>query len=205
MPEFWRKIWRKSRALNFSLLENGKEFSRGKKRINPPGIHGGKRKRHSAYAVQNIEKQKVRFLYGLKEKQLYNLFSKIKKKKGSIGDNLLISCESRLDNLVFRSGLVHTRRLARQLVSHGHFLVNGQKVKTPSYQVKPDQVINLRRENMAENKLIKVSLEQNAKVPPYITFDKQKLIVTYLRYPVSEEFNKGINTDLVVEWYNRKI
>lgn len=155
--------------------------------------------------VQNIEKQKVRLLYGLKEKQFYNLFGRVKKKKGNAGDNLLISCESRLDNLIFRSGIVNTRRLARQLVSHGHFLIDGQKINVPSYQMKPEQIINLRKENMAENKLIKSSLEQNAKVPPYITFDRKKLIITYLRYPTTEEFNKGINIDLVVEWYNRKM
>lgn len=205
MPEFWRKIYKKSRALNFSLLENGKEFSRGKKRNTPPGIHGSKRKRHSAHALQNIEKNKLRFLYGWKEKQLYNLFEKNKKKQGNIGDNLLINSESRLDNLVFRSGLVNTRRYARQLVSHEHFLVNGKKVKTPSCQIKPGQVISLRKEKMAENKSIKSSLEQNIKSPPYINFDRQKLNITYVRYPVAEEFNKGMNTDLVVEWYNRKI
>jgi len=181
------------------LLENGKEFSRGKKRTNPPGIHGNKRKRRSAHALQNIEVQKVRLLYGLKEKQLYNLFKKSKKKKGNVGDNVLKSCESRLDNLVFRSGIVHTRRLARHWVSYGHFLVNNQKVNIPSYQVKPDQIINLRKESMAENKLVKSALEQNIKVPPYINFDRQKLAITYLRYPITEEFNKGINTDLVME------
>ncbi|CAG8463976.1 1069_t:CDS:2 [Ambispora leptoticha] len=204
-PEQGDKIIKVSNAVNRREKENqenkknGKEFSRGKKRTNPPGIHGSKRKRYSAYALQNIEKQKIRFLYGLKEKQLYNLFGKSKNKKGDVGDNLMISCESRLDNVVFRSGIVHTRRLARQWVSHGHFLVDGQKVKIPSYQVKPDQVISLRRKEMAENKLLKNSLEQNIKVPPYINFDKKKLIITYLRYPASEEFNKGINTDLVVE------
>jgi small subunit ribosomal protein S4 len=149
--------------------------------------------------LQNIEKQKVRLLYGLKEKQLYNLFSKVKKEKGNANDNLLINCESRLDNLVFRSGLVHTRRLSRQLVSHGHFLVDGQKVKTPSYQVKSGQVISLRKEKMAENKLIKSSLEQNIKVPSYLNFDRQKLTIIYLRYPAIEELNRGINTNLVVE------
>jgi small subunit ribosomal protein S4 len=205
MPEFWRKIWRKSRALNFSLLENGKEFSRGKKRTTPPGIHGNKRKRRSVHALQNMEVQKVRLLYGLKEKQLYNLFKKNKKEKDNVGDNVLKSCESRLDNLVFRSGIVHTRRLARQWVSHGHFVVNNQKINIPSYQVKPDQFINLRKESMVENKLVKSSLEQNIKVPPYINFDRQKLVITYLRYPITEEFNKGINTDLVIEWYNKRI
>lgn len=204
-----RRLWKKSRALNFSLLENKKEFSRGKKRITPPGQHGAKRKRFSDYANQNREKQKIRFLYGLKENQLGNLFAKLKKQKGNIGDNLLINCETRLDNLVFRSGLTNTRSLARQLVSHGHFLVdNGQKVqkvKSPSYQVKPNNIISLRKEKMRENKLIKTNLQQNNPCPAYVNLDKEKLTITYLRYPLVEELNKEINTSLVVEWYNKKI
>jgi small subunit ribosomal protein S4 len=112
MSKYIGPIWKKSRALNFPLL-GGKEFSRGKKRKTPPGIHGEKRKRYSDYALQNREKQKIRFRYGMREKQLYNLFSKVKNEKGNIGDNLLASCESRLDNIVFLSGL-GTLRFVRQ-------------------------------------------------------------------------------------------
>src|SRR3954452_8040979 len=101
MSKYIGPIWKKSRALNFPLL-GGKEFSRGKKRKTLPGIHGGKRKRYSAYALQNKEKQKIRFRYGLRANQLYNLFIKVKNKQGDAGDNLLINCESRLDNVVFR-------------------------------------------------------------------------------------------------------
>lgn len=127
------------------------------------------------------------------------MFTKLKKNKENIGDNLLINCESRLDNLVFRSGLVNTRNCARQLVSHGHFLVNGQKVKTPSYQVTPGQIISLRKEKLTENKIVKDSLEQNIKFPPYLNFDKQKLTINYVRHPLSTELNKDIDTSLVVE------
>jgi small subunit ribosomal protein S4 len=104
-----------------------------------------------------------------------------------------------LDNLVFRSGLVGTRGCARQLVSHGHFSVDGQKVKSPSYQVEPGQVITLRKEAMIENKIVKSSLEQNIKVPSYLNFDKQNLIINYVRLPLSAELNKDIDTSLVVE------
>src|SRR5438067_10521496 len=103
MSRYLGPLTRKSRAFGFSLLENKKEFSRGKKRTTPPGQHGDKRKRRSVYALQNREKQKIRFLYGLKEKQLYSLFAKLKKEKSNTGDNLLVNCESRLDNIVFRS------------------------------------------------------------------------------------------------------
>jgi small subunit ribosomal protein S4 len=95
--------------------------------------------------------------------------------------------------------LVTTRHCARQLVSQGHFLVNGQKVKSPSYQLAIGQIISLRKKKMAENKIIKSSLEQNIKFPPYINFDKQKLTINYLRHPATEELNKGIDTSLVVE------
>ncbi|CAG8685009.1 2273_t:CDS:2, partial [Ambispora gerdemannii] len=161
-------------------LVNEKKFSRGKKRTTPPGIHVAKRKRKSTYAFQNREKQKIRFLYGLKERQLYNLFAKLKNAPGNIG-------------------LVSTRRWSRQLVSQGHFLVNGKKVKAPNCQVEPNQIISFRKEKMAENKLIKASLEQNIKTPAYLALDKQKLTITYLRYPAAEELNKSIDTSLVVE------
>lgn len=205
-PKWRKQLWKDSRALGESLLENKKEFGRGKKRITPPGMHGEKRKRKlSTYGLQLKEKKKFRFLYGWKERQSYNLFVKVKRKKGDTGDNLILNSESRLDNLVFRSGLVPTRCCARQLVSQGHFLVDGKKVKTPSFQVEIGQIISLRKEKMAENKLIKNNLEQNIKTPSYINFDKQKLIINYLRYPAAEEIIKVINTSLVVEWYNRRI
>lgn len=205
MSRYIGPLWRKSRALNFSLLENKKEFSRGKKRITPPGQHGVKRKRVSTYALQNQEKQKLRFLYGLRERQLHNLFAKLKKKKGDISDNLLINLESRLDNLVFRSGLVNTRRMARQWVNHGHFLLNGKEVDIPSHEVKPESIISLKKTVMKENRIIKTNLEQNIPTPPYVKFDKEGLNITFLRYPQSEELNRGINTSLVVEWYNKKM
>lgn len=137
--------------------------------------------------------------YGWRDKQLKNEYVKAKSKAGDAGVNLLISSESRLDNVVFRSGLVNTIGFAREWVSHGHFLVNGKKVKVPSYKVEIGQIISLRKEKMAENKLIKNSLEKNIKTPPHINFDRQKLTINYLRHPVVEELNKGIDTSLVVE------
>jgi len=120
-------------------------------------------------------------------------------RSGDIGVNLLVGSESRLDNLIFKSGLVNTLGFARQLVSYKHFLVDGKKVNIPSYKIEPGQVISLKKEKMKENKLIKSNLEQNPKVPPYIAFDKQKLTVTYLRYPTVEELSKDIDPSLIVE------
>lgn len=205
MSKYIGPLRRKSRALKISLLENKSEFSRGKKRTTLPGIHGDKRRRETTYGLQNREKRKICLRYGLREKQLHKLFIKAKQEQTNTGESLLKMCESRLDNLVFRSGLVATRRLARLWVSQGHFLVDKQKVKSPSYQVENGQSINLRKEEkMIQNKLVKSSLEQNIKIPPYLTFDKEKLIINYLRHPSLEELGKDIDTSLIVEWYSRK-
>ncbi|WNE40512.1 MAG: 30S ribosomal protein S4 [Mycoplasmataceae bacterium] len=202
MSKYTGPLWKKSRALGISLLENKKEFSRGKKRTTPPGQHGAnKKKHHSTYALRNKENQKILHLYGTRKRHLTNLVDKLKEHKENIGDNLLINCESRLDNLVLRSGLISTRRCARQLVSHGHFLVNGQKVKCPSYQVSIGQTISLKKEKMKESRIVKESLEQNIKTPPYLNFDKQNLTINYIRHPLSGELNKDINPSLVVESY----
>lgn len=101
--------------------------------------------------------------------------------------------------MVFRSGLANTLRFARQLVGYKHVLVDGKIVNIPSYKIEPGQVISLKKEKMKENKLIKSNLEQNIKTPPYISFDKQKLTINYLRHPAIDELNKGIDTSLVVE------
>ena len=173
---------------------------------NPPGQHGAKRKRRkSSYGLQLQEKQKVIYSYGWRDKQLKNEYIKAKSESGDTGVNLLVGSESRLDNLIFKPGLVNTLGFARQLVSYKHFLVDGKKVNIPSYKIEPGQVISLKKEKMKENKLIKSNLEQNPKIPPYIAFDKQKLTITYLRYPIVEELSKNIDTSLVVEWYNRRV
>ena len=173
---------------------------------NPPGQHGGKRRgKKSLYGLQLQEKQKIMFSYGWRDKQVKNEYIKAKAKAGDTGVNLLISSESRLDNLIFRSGLVSTIDFAREWVSHGHFLVDGKKVKTPSYKVEPGQNISFKKEKNKENKLIKNNLERNVKTPLYLNLDRQKLIINYLRYPLPEELNKNIFHPLVVEWYNRKV
>ena len=132
--------WRLSRRLNFSVLETGEELT---KRPYIPGQHGSatRRIKQSNYGLQKAEKQKMRHMYGLSEKQFYNSYLKAVKKKGVTGTNLFIMMESRLDSLVYRMGFASTRKQARQIVSHGHILVNGKKVDIPSAQVKPGSVI----------------------------------------------------------------
>ena len=140
---------KQARRVGFSILETGKDIS---KRPYGPGQHGNARKRKpSNYSVQLTEKQKVRFMYGISEKQFKKLVNESGKMKGVHGENLLVLLESRLDNLVYRAGFANTRRASRQLVNHGHILVNGKKVDIPSYRVKPGSKIAL-KENPKDHK-----------------------------------------------------
>ena len=142
MSRYTGSTYRKSRRLGFSILENGKELA---KRPYAPGQHGNERRRKlSDYGTQLQEKQKVRFTYGVSEKQFRNLFTKAGKLEGKHGENFLFLLESRLDNLVYRMGFATTRRQARQLVNHGHVLVDGKKVDIPSYIVKPGQTVEMK-------------------------------------------------------------
>lgn len=206
MSRYIGPLWRKSRALGISLLENKKEFSKGKKRTTIPGQHGNntRRRRASTYSLQNKEKQKIRFLYGLREKQLFNLFKALKYKSGELSYNLLLTLESRLDNVVFRSG-IGTRRFARQLVNHGHFKVNGKKVDIPSYKIEIGDIIEL-SEKIINNDKIKSFLDKKTEVPSYIDFNKEKMSIFLTRNPLQEEItNKDISIPLIIEWYNKKI
>ena len=200
MSRYTGPQYKKSRRLGFSTLENGKELAR---RPYAPGIHGtSRRKKVSEYGIQLQEKQKVRFMYGLNEKQFRRTFDKAAKMKGIHGENFLILLESRIDNLVYRMGLSTTRRGARQIVNHGHILVNGKKVNIPSYTCKPGDVISV-KESSQEHKAIKQTLELNIKPAPFVEFDSKKLTGTYVRYPERNELNAEINESLIVEFYNR--
>ena len=200
MARYTGPAYKKSRRYGFSTLENGKDLS---KRPYAPGQHGaGRRKKISEYGIQLQEKQKIRFMYGLNEKQFRRLFDRASKLKGVHGENFLKLLESRLDNLVYRMGLSTTRRGARQLVNHGHILVSGSKVDIPSYSCKPGDVISV-KENSLEHPAIKASLEAGVKTPAYVEFDNKKLTGTYLRYPERTELSADINESLVVEFYNR--
>jgi len=200
MARYTGSVNRKSRHLSFSILENGKDLA---KRPYAPGQHGNKKaKKLSNYGVQLQEKQKVRFMYGLNEKQFKNLFVKAGKLKGVHGENLLKLLESRLDNLVYRLGFSTTRRGARQLVNHGHITVNGNKVDIPSYTCKPGDVIAV-KDNAKDMVIIKSSLEALAKRVEFVTYDESKMAGTYVRYPERSELNADINESLIIEFYNR--
>ncbi len=199
MSRYTGPAFRKSRRLGFSTLENGKDL---RKRTTAPGQHGTSRKKLSEYGIQLQEKQKVRIMYGLTEKQFRKTFDAAGKKKGMHGVNLLIMLESRLDNIVYRMGLAKTRRASRQIVNHGHILVNGKRVDIPSYQVKPGDVISVRESSM-NHPVINECLENNTNRVSYVTFDSKKKEGSYVRYPEREELNAEINESLIVEFYNR--
>ena len=200
MARYTGPVYKKSRRLGFSTLENGKELA---KRPYAPGIHGNDKKRKSSeYGVQLAEKQKIRLMYGLNEKQFHKLFDRASKMKGTAGHNLLVLLESRLDNMVYRLGLAKTRRAARQVVNHGHITVNGIKVDIPSYQVKVGDVIAV-KENSLEHPAIKEAVEACTHRPAYVEFDKNKLSGKYLRLPDRSELNQEVNETLIVEFYNR--
>ena len=199
MSRYTGPAFKKSRRLGFSTLESGKEL---RKRTSAPGQHGTSRKKLSEYGIQLAEKQKVRIMYGLTEKQFKKTFEAAGKKKGMHGTNLLIMLESRLDNIVYRMGLASTRSGARQFVNHGHVSVNGRKVDIPSYQVKPGDVVAV-RENSKDHKAMKESLEKETKTVDYVSFDKNKLEGTYIRLPERSELSSDVNESLVVEFYNK--
>ena len=191
---------KQARRVGFSLLENGKELAR---RPYGPGQHGQDRKgKLSNYGEQLKEKQKVRFMYGVNERQFRKTFNEAAKMKGIHGENFLKLLESRLDNVVYRLGLSTTRRGARQLVNHGHIAVNGNKVDIPSYRVKVGDTVAV-KENSKDHKAIKASLEKVTKRVEFVTFDDKKLEGKLVRLPERSELNADINESLIVEFYNR--
>ena len=173
-------VWKKSRRLGFSVLETGEELTR---RNTIPGQHGNARRpKLTNYGIQLQEKQRIRHTYQLSEKQFYNTYLKASKKAGSAGENFLVMLESRLDNIVYRMGFARTRRASRQLVNHGHVLVDGKKVDIPSFQVKPGQVIEI-RERAKNLSVINEALEAATATVDFVEVNKDAKKGTYVRYP----------------------
>ena len=200
MARYTGPAYKKSRRYGFSTLESGKELA---KRPYAPGVHGKDRKRKlSEYGIQLQEKQKARFMYGLTEKQFRKVFDKASKMKGIAGDNMLFLLESRIDNLVYRMGMARTRRSARQIVNHGHILVNGKKVNIPSYTCKPGDIISV-KENSMNHPAIIDAVELKLSTPAYVEFDSKKLTGKFVRLPDRSELSQDINEQLIVEFYNR--
>ncbi|WGI36655.1 30S ribosomal protein S4 [Mesomycoplasma lagogenitalium] len=199
MSRYLGPVFKKSRRLGFSILETGKEFAKGKQRTYAPGQHGDKRVKLSDYGLHLYEKQKVRFMYGINERQFKNTYFKSLKRKGVSGTNFLQMLETRLDNIVYRAGFAETRRQARQLVNHGHFTLNGKKANIPSMQVSVNDVVELKAK-LRNNAQILSALETRVKAE-WIEYKDFK--ATLLRLPERRELNKEINEALIVEFYNK--
>ena len=170
----------------------------------PPGQHGlnKRRQKKSEYAVQLMEKQKAKFLYGILEKQFKNLFEKANRSKGITGEVLLQLCESRLDNIVFRMGLSKSRSGARQLVSHEHIVVNGKVCNIPSRLIKPGEIVGVREKSKSLS-VIEESISLNDSVYEWITWDNAKMEGVFNSIPNREQIPENIKEQLIVELYSK--
>ncbi len=201
MSRYTGSTWKKSRKLNFSTLETGEEL---KKRPYGPGQHGQDRKRKpSEYGVQLTEKQKLRTLYGVNERQFRRLFILAKKDPNVTGLAFFRILESRLDNLVYRIGFARTRAGARQLVNHGHILVNGKKVDIASYLCNVGDKITLKESSPL--KVVKEALEANATTVGWVKVDAEKFEGEFVRQPERNELPQDIAESQIIEYYNRKL
>ncbi|MEI7027173.1 30S ribosomal protein S4 [Paenibacillus sp. y28] len=199
MARYTGPAFKLSRRLGISLSGTGKEL----KRAFPPGQHGpGQRKKLSGYGVQLQEKQKLRHMYGLGEKQFRNLFDKAAKMKGISGENFMILLESRLDNLVYRLGWANSRPGARQLVAHGHVTVNGKKVDIASYTVSVGDVIGLRERSRGLSS-IKEAITGRHHIAAYLEFNESAMEGKYIRLPERSELSQDIDEKQIVEFYSR--
>tara|TARA_B100000029_G_scaffold214446_1_gene212377 strand:+ start:906 stop:1520 length:615 start_codon:yes stop_codon:yes gene_type:complete len=192
------------RKLGVNIFGNPKFDKLLSKKGYGPGQHGQSGKRFSNYSVQLKEKQKIKFMYGMLEKQFRNYFKKAAQMKGETGLNLLVMLESRLDNVVYKLGLAPSRPSARQLVSHAHFMVNGIKVNIPSYRLKPGDIIEVRDKSKKLDiildavKMVKGDLNVS-----WLSLDKTKMSGTFVNYPERQEIDLTVNEQLVVEYYSR--
>ncbi|MCT8338624.1 30S ribosomal protein S4 [Flavobacteriaceae bacterium TK19130] len=190
-----------ARKFGEAIFGDDKSFE---KRNYPPGQHGNNRRRgkKSEYAIQLAEKQKAKYTYGILERQFRNMFKKATAAPGITGEVLLQLCESRLDNVVFRMGIAPSRRAARQLVSHRHITVNGEKVNIPSYQVKPNDVIGVREKSKSLT-VIEESLANSNDVYEWVTWNDEKKEGTFVSVPQRMQIPENINEQFIVELYSK--
>jgi len=190
-----------ARKFGQAIFGDDKAFE---KRNYPPGQHGNTRRRgkKSEYAIQLMEKQKAKYTYGILEKQFRNMFKRATAAQGITGEVLLQLCESRLDNVVFRMGIAPTRSGARQLVSHRHITVNGEKVNIPSYQLKAGDVVGV-REKSKSLEAITNSLANSSSVYEWITFNNDTKTGTYVSVPARIQIPEQINEQFIVELYSK--
>jgi small subunit ribosomal protein S4 len=172
------------------------------RRSYPPGEHGRGRMRQSEYRVQLREKQKTRRYYGVLEKQFRSYYAKASRQPGVTGENLLRLLECRLDNVLVRLGFASSRRQARQLIRHGHWLVNGRRVDIPSYQIKANDVISIKADSAATD-TVRAATELIATVPAWLQADHEALTAKVLRVPERSEISAPVQEQLIVELYSK--
>jgi len=202
MARNMQPIVKRCRALGISPAYMG--YTGGSKSESNRNPQGQTRKKQSEYALQLKEKQKVKFVYGILEKQFRLYYEKAAKAPGQTGENLLTTIERRLDNVVYRLGFAMTRAEARQLVSHGHFTVNGRKVNIPSFLVKPGMVITLKETSKGLEK-IKANVEANSitQAPKWLEYDANNMIAKVVANPARDDIDLPIEEHLIVELYSK--
>jgi small subunit ribosomal protein S4 len=169
-----------------------------------PGMHGrGRKRKQSEYATQLAEKQKVKYIYGILERQFRTLFHKAQVKDGITGENMLKLCEARLDNTVYRLGIAPTRRAARQLVSHKHIIVDGEVVNIPSYSLKPGQLIGVREKSKSLEAVTDSLSARNARRFNWVEWDATEMIGKFISFPERDQIPENINEQLIVELYSK--
>ncbi|MDR3069452.1 MAG: 30S ribosomal protein S4 [Propionibacteriaceae bacterium] len=201
MARYTGPITKKSRRLGTDLVGGDKAFER---RAYPPGVHGRGRTKESEYLLQLKEKQKARYTYGVLEKQFRRYYEEAVRLTGKTGDNLLIILESRLDNVIYRAGFASTRRQARQLVSHGHFLVNGKAVNVPSFRVSAYDIIDVKPKSVGIYPFeVARELHHERVVPAWLTVRPNKMRILVHQLPIREQITIDVSEQLIVELYSK--
>ncbi len=208
MARYRGPVEKLERRLGASLALKGERRLAGKsaidKRPYAPGQHGQRRSKVSEYGLQLREKQKAKFMYGVSEKQFRRLFSDANRAQGNTGENLIQLLERRLDNVVYRMGFATTRRFARQLVTHGHILVDGKKVDIPSYRVKPGQKVEVKEKSRNNPQIVRaIELTAQTGIVPWVDVDKEKVFGIFTRVPEREEVVIPVEERYIVELYSK--
>ncbi|NJN15985.1 MAG: 30S ribosomal protein S4 [Oscillochloris sp.] len=206
MARFYGPVGKVSRRLGIGITEKGQRILN--KRSYPPGQHGpsARRRQISDYGLQLMEKQKVKFLYGVLERQFRRMFEQAARRSGVTGEYLLSLLERRLDNVVYRLGIATTRAQARQLVTHGHVMVDGRKTNIPSYTLKVGQVISIRPESRRRSYFKNLADDgtlNKYRAPEWLRLNANEMSGTVVALPRREDAEAGINEQLIVEFYSR--
>ncbi len=192
-----------NRRLGEKVYDSNGALRASSRRFAPPGPPSQRRRRVTDYGRALMEKQKIRHYYGLSQKQLDRFFGIAKRIKGNTGENLLLLCERRLDNVVWKAGLARTRSQARQTVSHGHLLVNGRRTDVPSYLVRPDDVVEVRGKANLQKMYNGIVEEVDRPLPGFLAVEEKSLKIKILRNPDTDDVGLPVNINQVIEFMSR--